>query len=60
MDAATWLADRGFGKAIVNIEHTGEIVHGIDVFAGMSTEELIALQGSMQALVALKAEVIEG
>ena len=60
LECIQWLADRGFGKAVLNVEHTGQIGHAIDVFAGMSTEELKALHESMQAVVALKAQVIEG
>lgn len=31
MDAAAWLADRGFGKAVQTLEHAGEIAQPVRV-----------------------------
>ncbi len=60
LECAYWLADRGFGKAILNVEHSGQIDHAIDLFAGVPTEALLALIADVAALRGQEAGVIEG
>ena len=59
LECIQWLADRGFGKASQLVAHTGVISHS-DVLANMSVEDLQALIANGRALVAAKAQVIEG
>lgn len=58
--ALEWLADRGWGKAVLNVEHSGQIDHAVDLFASISTEELLAIVDLAKAVRAREAGVIEG
>jgi len=46
MDAASWLADRGFGKPITQIEATSRSMSVDMTLSELSSEKLIALLGS--------------
>lgn len=59
LDCIQWLADRGWGKAVQNVEHSGAIGGNWDAFAGMSTEDLQALVDAARALREARAKVIE-
>lgn len=54
------LLDRGFGKAVQNVEHGGEIKHTWDILAGLDLESVKALALAYRALQEQKAKAIEG
>lgn len=58
--ALEWLADRGWGKAVLNVEHSGQIDHAIDLFAGVPTEALLRLIDDVAAIRERDARAIEG
>lgn len=64
LDCIQWLADRGWGKAVQNVEHSGTIAHelsqAIDRFKDVSDEDLQTLIQAGRALNAAKAQAIEG
>ncbi|KKN03607.1 hypothetical protein LCGC14_1105950 [marine sediment metagenome] len=64
LECAFWFADRGWGKAVLNVEHSGQIDHGRELFAGVPTEELREFIDNVavlrEALRAREAGVIEG
>ena len=61
LECIQWLADRGFGKAALNVEHSGLIAHDFNVFAEISTEDLRLMIDDAKARAELRAEaVIEG
>lgn len=60
LECAQWLADRGFGKAVQNVEHSGQIDHVVDLMAGISTEDLLAIVDLAKAVREREAGVIEG
>ena len=60
LECIQWLADRGFGKAVQNVEHSGTIAHAWDAFKDISTEDLQALVDAGRAIQEAKARAIEG
>lgn len=58
LECAYWLADRGWGKAVLNVEHSGQIDHA-DLMAGISTEVLLAIVDLAKAVRAREALAIE-
>ncbi len=58
--ALEWLADRGWGKAVLNVEHSGQIDHAVDLFAGVPTEALLRLIDDVRAIREREAGVIKG
>lgn len=59
LECIQWLADRGFGKAVLSVEHTGSIGHNWDAFPNMSDDDVQALVDAARVLLAAKANVIE-
>ena len=61
LDCIMWLADRGFGKAALGVEHTGEVSHAYEVFSRLSTAELEEyVSRGREARALSEAKVIEG
>ena len=68
LECIQWLADRGFGKAVVGVVHAEMTAKSEDIYANWSTEDLRALvQKGREALLANReaealqeAKVIEG
>ena len=58
--ALEWLADRGWGKAVQNVDVAGQIVHTWDMLDGLSLEDVKALALAYRALQEQKAQAIEG
>lgn len=58
--ALEWLADRGWGRSVQNVEHAGQIVHTWDMLAGLDLEDVKALALAYRALQEQKAQAIEG
>ena len=58
--ALEWLADRGWGKAVQNVDVAGQIVHTWDLLDGLSLEDVKALALAYRALQEQKAQAIEG
>lgn len=58
--AMEWLADRGWGKPLQNVEHSGEIIHNWDAFPNVDTDVLKAFVRACRALDEAKANVIDG
>lgn len=58
--ALEWLADRGWGKAVQNVEHSGQLTHTWDMLAGLDLESVKALALAYMALQEQKAQAIEG
>lgn len=57
--ALEWLADRGWGKAVQNVDVAGQIVHTWDILADLSLEDVKALALAYRALQEQKANAIE-
>ena len=58
--ALEWLADRGWGKAVQNVEHTGAVIHAWEILKGQTDEDLEAIVQAARALNEAKANAIEG
>ena len=54
------LLDRGFGRAVQNVDVAGQIVHTWDMLDGLSLEDVKALALAYRALQEQKAQAIEG
>ena len=60
LDCIEWLADRGWGKAVQNVEHTGQIIHAWDLLKDVPSEDWQAIVDAAKAINNAKANVIEG
>ena len=71
LECTQWLADRGFGKAVLSVEHTGAVMRPWEVLKDVSTEDLQSFlddckvireeaKAKARAIEEAKANVIEG
>ena len=63
LECIQWLADRGFGKAVVGVVHAEVMTHSLDVLRAFSTEDLesmLVAGKALQAQALAEAKVIEG
>ena len=59
LQAVEWLTDRGWGKAIAIVEHSGSVTN-INVLANMSDEDLRAVIRAGSIVEEAQAKAIEG
>jgi len=58
--ALEWLADRGWGKAVQNVEHSGTMIHAWDILKDLSNEQLEAIAEAARVQNEAMASAIEG
>ena len=59
-DALQWVVDRGWGKAVAVVEHSGSIGVDVHVFDGIDSDKLKLIVAAAKVLDDESSQVIEG
>ena len=60
LECIQWLADRGFGKAVLGVVHAEVTTHTLDILRTYSTEDLEAMLVAGKAMQAKQRLALEG